>query len=49
MKLRKEIPLSFFEKPRKVILNDEKIIPIKWSNEVLNGNKKVIGIMLNNK
>lgn len=41
----KKLPLSFFEKPRpsapKNSLKD--IIPIKWSKEVLDGKKEIIG------
>lgn len=44
MELKKELPLSFFEKPRqnapKNSLKD--VIPFKWSNEkeILNGKNK---------
>lgn len=44
MEKLKKLPLSFFEKPRpnapKNSLKD--IIPIEWSKEVIDGNKKII-------
>lgn len=50
-KERSKFPKDFFEKTRTIISNKEtlkNIIPIKWSNDVLNGERKAI-VKLSNK
>ncbi len=44
MEIGKRLPKSFFEKSRPTAPVDsfKDIIPINWSNDVLNGKKKVI-------